>query len=165
MDHIQRALKAGLFILIAVAMALPAAAADIVAFDASPSGLTWRPLVPFEHGILTVSTPDGLVVSEEFKGGSGISFNPIGQADYQPPDGTYIWQVTLGQPSAVNAKLRAAAAASRGDGDPDVEAAHRAASARATMIQSGAFQILNGAIVPSNLVEPGATSRGAGSRA
>ena len=46
----------------------------------------------------------------------------------------------------MNAKLRAAAAASRaGDGDPDIEAAHRAASARATLIQSGAFQILNGA--------------------
>jgi hypothetical protein len=164
MIHMQRALRVGLFVLFAVTIALPAAAADIVAFDASPSGLTWRALVSFEHGILTISTPDGLVFSEEFKG-SGVSFNPMGQADYRPSDGTYIWQVVLGQPSAVNAKLRAAAAASRaGDGDPDVDAAHRAASARATHIQSGAFQIQNGAIVPSNLVEPGARSRATGSR-
>ena len=164
MNHMQRALRVGLFVLFAVTIALPAAAADIVAFDASPSGLTWRALVSFEHGILTISTPDGLVFSEEFKG-SGVSFNPAGQANYRPSDGTYIWQVVLGQPSAVNAKLRAAAAASRaGDGDPDVEAAHRAASARATHIQSGAFQIQNGAIVPSSLVEPGSQSRGTGSR-
>jgi hypothetical protein len=165
MYYMQRALRVGLFVLFAVTIALPASAADIVAFNASASGLTWRPLVSFEHGVLTVSTPDGLVFSEEFKGGGGVSFNPTGQANYRPPDGTYIWQVILGQPSAVNAKLRAAAAANRaGDGDPDVEAAHRAASARATLIQSGAFQIQNGVIVPSNLVEPGAQSRGAGSR-
>ncbi|HMH53533.1 MAG TPA: hypothetical protein VK548_25095 [Candidatus Acidoferrum sp.] len=164
MYYMQRALRVGLFLLMAATIALPASAADIVAFDASASGLTWRPLVSFEHGMLTVSTPDGLVFSETFKGGSGISFNPTGQPNYQPPDGTYLWQVTLGKPSAVNAKLRAAAGANRaGDGDPDVEAAHRAASARATLIQSGAFQILNGAIVPSNLVEPGAKSAGAGS--
>jgi hypothetical protein len=165
MNHMLRAFKVGLFVLFAVMIALPAAAADIVAFDAGPSGLTWRPLVSFEHGTLTVSTPDGLVFTEEFKGGGGVSFNPVGQANYQAPDGTYIWQVTLGQPSAVNARLRAAAAANRaGDGDPDVEAAHRAASARATLIQSGAFRILNGAIVPSNLVEPGSRARGTGSR-
>jgi hypothetical protein len=165
MDVIQRGLRTLVLVLLAVATVVPAAAAEIVAFDASPSGLTWRPLVTFEHCILTVSTPDGLVFSQEFKGAGGISFNPVGQANYQAPDGTYIWQVTLGQPSKVDARLRAAAAAARaGDGDPDVEAAHRAASARSTLIQSGAFQIQNGAIVPSNLVEPGTRSRGAGPR-
>jgi hypothetical protein len=165
MSHMRQTLRVWLLFLIAVTFALPVAAADIVAFVAEPSGLAWRPLVSFEHGTLTISTPDGLVFSREFKTGSGITFNPVGQANYQAPDGTYIWQVVLGQPSAVNAKLRAAAAASRaGDGDPDVDAAHRAASTRATMIQSGAFQILNGAIVPSDLVEPGASSRGAGPR-
>lgn len=165
MDVIQRGLRTLVLVLLAVATVVPAAGAEIVAFDASPSGLTWRPLVSFEHGILTVGTPDGLVFSQEFKGTAGVSFNPLGQANYRPPDGTYLWQVTLGQPSKVDARLRAAAAASRaGDGDPDVEAAHRAASARTTLIQSGAFQIQNGAIVPSTLVEPGSRSRGAGPR-
>ena len=134
MEHMQRALRVGLFAFIAIIIALPVAAADIVAFDAGPSGLTWRPLVSFEHGVLTVGTPDGLVFSEEF-GASGISFNPSAQPNYRPPDGTYIWQVLLGTPSAVSPKLRAAARAHRGDGDPDIEAAHRAASARATQVQ------------------------------
>jgi hypothetical protein len=164
MDQVQRALSVGLFVLIAVVLALPAAAAEIVAFDAGSSGLTWQPLVPFEHGILTVGTPDGLVFHEEFGAGGEVSFNPFSQPNYQPPDGTYIWQVVLGQPSLVHPKLRAAAQAARGDGDPDIEAAHRAASARATLTQSGAFQILNGAIVPSTLVEPGAGPKGAGPR-
>jgi hypothetical protein len=165
MDFIQRGLRAFVLVSMVVLATVTMAGAQIVAFDAGPSGLAWRSLVSFDHGILTVGTPDGLVFSREFKGASGISFNPIGQPNYQPPDGTYIWQVTLGQPSKVDSRLRAAAAATRGgDGDPDLEALHRAASARATLIQSGAFQILNGAIVPSNLVEPGARSRGAGPR-
>jgi hypothetical protein len=165
MAEVTRGLRTFGLLFIAIVVMAPAAGAQIVAFDAGPSGLTWRPLVSFEHGTLTVSTPDGLVFAEELKGGAVFSFNPVGQANYRPPDGTYLWQVVLGQPSAVNAALRAAAAAGRaGDGDPHVEAAHRAAAARTTMIQSGAFQILNGALVPSNLVEPGAPSRGAGSR-
>ena len=164
MDQVQRALSVGLFVLIAVVLALPVAAADIVAFDAGSSGLTWKLLVPFEHGVLTVSTPDGLVFQEEFGAGKGVSFNPFAQPNYQPQDGTYIWQVVLGQPSMVHPKLRAAALAARGDGDPNIEAAHRAASALATLTQSGAFQILNGAIVPSTLVEPGTRPRGTGPR-
>ena len=162
MHQIPRALRVGLFVLITVLITLPAAAADIVAFNAGSSGLTWRPLVSFEIGVLTVGTPDGLVFSQEFGAGAGVSFSPFTQPNYRPPDGTYLWQVTLGRPSAVNAKLRAAAQAARGDGDPDIEAAHRAASARATLVQSGAFQILNGVIVPSNLTEPGTRQRGAG---
>src|SRR5712691_7406981 len=109
MGHMRQALRVGLFVVIAVIIALPAAAADIVAFDAGPSGLTWRPLVAFDYGVLTVSAPDGLVFSQEFNGGAAVSFNPIGQANYQPLDGTYIWQVVLGQPSKVDARLRAAA--------------------------------------------------------
>jgi len=165
MSHMQRALGVGLFVLITVMIALPAAADDIVAFNASPSGITWRPLVAFEYGILTVSTPDGLVFQEEFKGGGGVAFDPSAHPNFRAIDGTYTWQVLLGQPSAVSSRLRAAARANRnGDGDPDVEAAHRAASTRATQVQSGAFTILNGAIVPSNLVEPGGAPRGAGPR-
>lgn len=165
MSHMQRGLGVGLFLLITVMIALPATAGDIVAFNAGPSGVTWQPLVSFEHGVLTVSTPDGLVFQEEFKGGGGVAFNPSAHPNFRATDGTYIWQVLLGQPSTINARLQAAARANRaGDGDPDVEAAHRAASTRATQVQSGAFTIQNGAIVPSNLVEPGSAPRGAGPR-
>lgn len=161
MSHMQQAFRVGLFAVIAVLIAFPAAAGDLVAFDAGPSGVSWRPLVPFEHGILTVSTPDGLVFEEEFKGG-GVAFDPSAHPNFHAADGTYIWQVVLGRPSAISPALQAAARANRaGNGDPDVEAAHRAASAQATQIQSGAFRILNGAIVPSNLVEPGSAPRSA----
>ena len=118
MSDIQRGLRTSVLLLIAVLTMAPAAGAQIVAFEAGPSGLSWRPLVSFEHGTLTVRTPDGLVFSQELSGGAGVSFNPAGQANYQPADGTYLWQVTVGQPSLVNARLRAAAAAARGDGDP-----------------------------------------------
>jgi hypothetical protein len=162
MSRMRQTLRVGLLLLlVAVTSVLPDAAADIVTFVAAPLELSWLET----YGTLTIGTPDGLVFSQDFQGGSGISFNPLGQANYQAPDGSYTWQGVLGQPSAVNADLRAAAATSRaGDGDPHLDAAHRAASARATMIQSGAFQVLNGAIVPSDAVEPGVPSRGAGPR-
>jgi hypothetical protein len=163
MGHIQRALGVGLFVLIAVVIALPAAAGDIVAFNAGPSGITWRPLIQFEHGVLTIGTPDGLVFQDEFKAGESVSFNPFAQ-EYKASDGTYRWQILLGRPSTVDPKLRDAARAKRGDGDPDIEALHRAASTRATQVQSGAFTIQNGAIVPSDLTEPRVKSGDGGPR-
>ena len=164
MDHMSRVLRAGLFVMIALAIGFPAVAGEIVAFHAGPGGITIRPLVPFEFGTLTVGTPDGLVFKQDLSPGSGVAFNPLSQPGYQAPDGTYIWQVVLGQPSTVHPRLRAAARANRGGGDPDIEAAARAATERATMIQSGAFTIENGGIVPSDLAEPGAGPKGAATR-
>ncbi len=142
------------FLLVAIVSVRSAGAADIVTVKSGSSGLTWEAQVPFERGVLTVATPDGLVFRQELESGKRIAFNPFAQRKYKAIDGTYTWQVMLGRPSAIDAKLRTAARANRGDGDPDAEAAHRAASTRATLVQSGTFQILNGAIVPSNLTEP-----------
>ncbi len=164
MDQLQRPLRVGLFVLLAAVLAVPATAADIVEFDAQSSRVSWKPRVPFEHGILTIATPDGRVVQREFGPGGAVSFDPFAQA--QPAaDGTYVWQVMLGRPSTVSPKLTAAARANRdGDGDPDVDAAHRAAAARATLVQSGAFQILHGKLVPAGLVEPGTRPKRPGPR-
>ena len=167
MDQIQGRLRAFLCMLITVVggllLGLPAGAhagGETVAFTAGPSGLVWQPLVPYEHGVLTVASPDGTVFREEFEAGVSLAFNPFAQPGAHPPDGTYIWEVRLGRPSAINAQLRAAALAARESGDADIEAALRAATTQATQVQSGAFQILHGAIVPSTLVEPRAAPRG-----
>lgn len=168
MDHIQRGLSVFVFMFITVVVGLlPGAQAgaqtakgEIVAFLAGPSGLLWRPLVPFEHGVLTVAGPDGTVFREEFGAGASPAFNPFVQPGYHAVDGSYVWEVWLGQPSTVDAKVRAAAKAARESGDAEAEGAMRAASTKATQVQSGAFRILNGAIVPSNLVEPRGTAPG-----
>lgn len=168
MDHIQRGLSVVVFMFItAVVGLLPgvqtgaqAAGEAIVAFQAGPGGLIWQPLVPFEHGVLTVAGPDGAVFREEFGAGKSVAFNPFVQPGYRAPDGSYVWEVWLGQPSAVNAQLRAAAQAARESGDVEAEGAMRAASTQATRVQSGAFRILNGAIVPSTLIEPRGAARG-----
>jgi len=160
MDHVQRGLRVSLFVAVMVMVGSSAAAGEVVTFQAGPSGVSWQPLVPFEHGILTVSAPDGVVFQEEFKAGGRPAFSPFAQPGYSPPDGTYVWQVTLGRPSAIHPALRDAAKANRGQGDIDIEAAYNAAATRATQVQSGAFLIERGAIVPSNLVEPGAGTKG-----
>jgi hypothetical protein len=168
MNHIQRGLSVFVFMFITTVVGLlPAAQAgaqtakgEIVAFQAGPSGLVWRPLIPFEHGVLTVAGPDGTVFREEFGAGASPAFNPFVQPGYHAPDGSYVWEVWLGRPSLVHPQVRAAAKAARESGDADVEAEHRAASTQATQVQSGAFLILNGAIVPSTLVEPRGAPRG-----
>ena len=164
MVHIGRGLRIFVLVLIGIAAGLPVAGAEIVAFHAGASAIIVQPLVPFEHGVLTVAAPDGTVFRQEFGAGEKVVFSPFGRAGYQPPDGSYIWEVWLGRPSTVHPKLRAAARAARESGDVDVEVAHRVASAHATDVQSGAFQILGGTIVPSDLVEPGSARRGSRNR-
>ncbi|PYR55642.1 MAG: hypothetical protein DMF85_19030, partial [Acidobacteria bacterium] len=78
MSHKGGALRAARFLCIAIGIGLPAGAADIVAVKTGPAGLTLDALVPFERGVLTVSTPDGLVVRQEFETGGRIAFNPFG---------------------------------------------------------------------------------------
>jgi hypothetical protein len=150
--------------LIGVIVGFSAAGAEIVAYQAGAGGIILQPLIHFEHGVLTVATPDGTVFRQEFGAGQSVVFSPFGHAGYNPPDGAYVWEVWLGQPSAVHPKLHAAARANRESGDVDVEVAHRVALSRATQVQSGTFQIVGGTIVPSTLVEPGSGSRGSRNR-
>src|SRR5262245_15080482 len=156
MDHVCRAIRVCLIVFAAIVLAAPGWAADIVGWQAGPSGLVLTPLVPFEFGSLTVSAPDGVSFKQELKPGATITFTPFSRPGYRPPEGTYVWEVTLGSPSAVNPKLHAAARAGRdGSGDLEVEAMHRVALSRATQTQSGAFTVQHGTIVPSNMVESG----------
>jgi len=156
MNHIQRGLRLFAFILITFVIAFPAIAADIVAWQAGPSGLVLRPLVPFDIGVLTVNAPDGVAFREEFKPGTTVVFTPHSRPRYQPPDGTYVWEVMLARPSAVDPRLREAAKAARESGETEGEVMYRAALSRVTLVQSGGFRIVRGQIVPSDLVEPGA---------
>ncbi|MGH6690350.1 MAG: hypothetical protein ACREF4_06705 [Gammaproteobacteria bacterium] len=156
MDHTQRVLKLSAFILITFVVAFPAAAADIVAWQAGPSGLVIKPLVQFDHGVLTVNAPDGVAFREEFKPGTTVTFTPYSRARYQPPDGAYVWEVVLARPSAVDPRLREAAKAARQSGETEGEVMYRAALSRVTQVQSGGFRIVRGQIVPSDQVEPNA---------
>jgi hypothetical protein len=121
---------------------------EIVAFSAGPGGVAWQPLIPFDHGVLTIASPDGTVSSEEFGPGAGPRLDPAGPL----PDGLYSWEVRLSRPSAVSPDLWARARDARETGtDPAAVAALRAALKRATWAQSGAFRIRDGALVPSDL--------------
>jgi hypothetical protein len=152
MTQMQRGLFA--FILVAL-VASPAAAADIVAWQAGPGGLIIQPLVPFDTGVLTVSAPDGVAFREEFRPGTAIVFTPYSRPRYQPPDGTYIWEITLARPSGMDSRTRDSALAARDSGDAEAEVLYSVALSRLTRVQSGAFSIAQGQIVPSDLVEPG----------
>jgi hypothetical protein len=156
MENTYRALRVFVLVFIAAALGVPAHGADIVASQTGPSGLVLTPLVKFEFGRLTVNAPDGVSFQQDLRPGATVVFNPSSRPGYQPPDGTYLWEVTLVTPSAVDPRLQAAAKAARESGDAEAEVLHRVALSRVTQAQSGAFTIQRGAMVPSNLVEPGA---------
>src|SRR5262245_3337333 len=155
MDQMQRALRLFAFILITFGVTFPAAAADIVAWQAGPGGLVIKPLLPYEIGLLTVNAPDGVAFQHQFRGG-GITFTPHSRAGYRPPDGAYIWEVTLARPSAVDPHLREAAKAARESGETEGEVMYAAALSRVTQVQTGGFRILHGQILDSTAVEPSA---------
>jgi hypothetical protein len=128
---------------------------EIVAFHAGAGGVTWQPLIPFDHGVLVVSGPEGVVFHQAFGPGPALAFDPLAQPGGGLPDGVYVWEVRLGRPSAVSPHLRARAQAARGPGgDAAAEAALGLALRRATQVQSGAFHIEAGMLVPSDIVAP-----------
>ena len=154
MGHIQRVL--GVVVFVALSLGVPAYGSDIVASETGPSGLVLTPLVRFEFGRLTVNAPDGVSFQHDIRPGETVVFTPFSRRGYQPPDGTYLWEVTLVSPSAVDPRLREAAKAARESGDAEAEVLYRVALTKVTRAQSGAFTLQRGAMVPSNLVEPGA---------
>ena len=156
MGHIQRLLGVFIVVFAALSLGVPAYGADIVAFETGPSGLVLTPLVRFEFGRLTVNAPDGVSFQQDIRPGETVVFTPSSRRGYQPPDGTYHWEVTLVTPSAVHPRLQELAKAARESGDAEIEVLHRVALTKVTKAQSGAFTIQRGAFVPSNLVEPGA---------
>jgi hypothetical protein len=145
-----------LVVMVVAAGALPAGpppawaqapAGEIVAFSAGPGGVAWQPLILFDHGVLTIASPGGTVTSEEFGPGADLRVDPATPL----PDGLYTWEVRLSRPSAVSPDLWARARSARETGtDPAAAAALRAALNRTTRVQSGAFRILDSALVPSD---------------
>lgn len=92
---------------------------------------------------LTITAPDGRSFTKEYRAGSSPGFE-LGEKGL--PDGTYSYELRL-RP-ALTAGQREAMKASRGrDDDPEAERAARKPSGIPSLIQSGAFTVLNGQVI------------------
>ncbi len=114
-------------------------APELAIMATSPGGVSWTPRGDFDTLVLTVKG-GGFTVTREFGGGQPY-FAAVDPGGYLLPDGTYVWELT--------ATEWAPRAADRAANDRPT-ANGRASEAAATsggLVQSGAFTIVDGAIV------------------
>src|SRR5712692_9107866 len=122
------------------------------------SSVRWEVVVPNSGGSLTISAPDGRSFTREFRAGVSPEINLSEKQLERLPDGIYSYELHLRPVLSTGA--REAIKAARGqDDDPEAERAGRRRPAVQLLVQSGAFAIMNGAIVVGGAVEEPRTAK------
>src|SRR2546428_5443848 len=67
----------------------------VAAVTADQTEVKWRPQVEFGRLILTISTPGGEVVRQEFETGADPSFKLIDKEGFKLPDGQYMYELRV----------------------------------------------------------------------
>lgn len=112
----------------------------------------WDVVVPNAGGTLTISAPDGRVFTREFKAGGSPEISLTDKQLEKLPDGQYTYELRL-RPVLSAADKEALKAARGKDDDPETQRAGRKRPVVPSLVQSGSFSILNGAIVAGGAVE------------
>jgi hypothetical protein len=121
---------------------------------ANASGLSLQIAVDNESATLTISGPNNFQYSHEFPSARSISLR-LRDIGATLPDGSYTYEVRLAP--RVSDSVRAQLAAAREKGDDDaLDRIRSAAGMKEMPSQSGAFSILNGSLVSSDVTEPSA---------
>lgn len=114
------------------------------------SSVRWELSAP--HAALTA--PDGRVFRKEFKAGSSPEFMLNDKQGERLPDGQYTYELRLSPVLSTPVKEALAAARSKDDDAEDVRATRkRVVTAAQPLVQSGAFSIVNGAVMVAGTVE------------
>jgi endosialidase-like protein len=116
------------------------------------SAIKWDISAPNAGGTLRITTPDGRTFTREFRAGGSPEFNLSDKQLEKLPDGSYGYELRL-RPILTAADREAVKAARGKDDDPEAERAGRRRPVVPQLVQSGAFSILNGAIVTAGAVE------------
>ncbi|HEX3529355.1 MAG TPA: hypothetical protein VH988_20045, partial [Thermoanaerobaculia bacterium] len=152
----------GLLVVLMVALAPAARAADVAAVQIDPLAVRWSPQGDFERLVLTVSKPDGTVVRRELAAGEHPVFDLAREA---AGDGAYTWELRV--VPRLDAATRKELAEARAKGDAAaLELAERLRQAgrlpAGAMVQSGTFRVANGTLVPAGQKEARAAATGSG---
>jgi hypothetical protein len=146
------------FVVLAMALAWPAGAADVqgaaevAAIQLDPTQVQWAPQVDYERLVLTVSKPGGAVVRREVTAGQTPVFD---LARERAVDGSYVWQLQVVPRIDPEVRKQLAAAREKGNAAAVSERLRAAGKLPAgPMVQSGTFQVVNGAVVRSDVQEP-----------
>ncbi len=116
------------------------------------SGVRWEVATPYSAVTLTVSAPDGRVFSKQFRAGASPEFMITDKQGERLPDGQYAYELRV--TPVLSAGLKESLAAARGkDDDAEEVRATRKRGSLPALVQSGAFSILNGAIIVAGAQE------------
>ncbi|HEV7572909.1 MAG TPA: tail fiber domain-containing protein [Thermoanaerobaculia bacterium] len=119
---------------------------------ANAAGLSFQIGADNESATLTISGPNNFQYSHEFPSARSISLR-LRDIGATLPDGSYTYEVRLAP--RVSDSVRAQLAAARDKGDAAaLDRIRTAAGMKEVPSQSGAFSILNGSLVSSDVTEP-----------
>jgi Chaperone of endosialidase len=124
------------------------------------SSVRWDVAGPHAAVTLSVSTPDGQVVTKEFTAGTAPEFRLTDANGDRLADGQYIYElrVTPIIPGEVKEKLKAAREKGNSN-EVQRDLKKRGLLPSRTQVQSGSFAIVNGAVVVAGASEGGRPSR------
>jgi hypothetical protein len=144
----MKRLSNGFVVVIALlAIGMPAAWAGAAKMSIDPGRVQWDAQVDYERAILTVSTPGGEVVRQEFDSKQ----TPIFDLAAGAKDGAYTYELRL--VPRIDASLRKALAEARQNGDEAAMARLRAELPESPVV-SGGFIVEAGSIVMDEGKEP-----------
>jgi hypothetical protein len=109
---------------------------------------------PHAAATLSVSTPDGQVISKEFAAGTAPEFRLVDAAGERLPDGQYIYELRLTPIIAAEVKEKLKPARVKGNAD-EVQRALKKSGAlpSRTQVQSGSFAVVNGIVIVAGASE------------
>jgi hypothetical protein len=127
---------------------------ELARFNASAAAIEWQNIAADNDGLrLSVTGPDGHVYVRNFAQGTmpALRLQDVGEG--RLADGAYTWELTA--TPRVSAAVRKQLADARNAGDDALaEQIQRSAGLDHASVQSGGFQVRNGAFVPSDAKEP-----------
>ena len=131
---------------------------SVAAVNADQTEVRWQPQVEYGRLILTVSTPSGEVIRQEFEEGAGPSLKLIDKQGFNFPDGQYMYELRVVPKLSREAKKALAASREKGNIAEVMQELQRNGQfpTRIT-VQSGSFLIEKGVVFtgsPEESVEP-----------
>jgi len=132
--------------------ATPALAIDIAArsqvaqTEIRSMGISWQPAIDFKSAVLTVSGPDGFVMSREFARGESPQIQVVDKRGNTFVDGAYTWELRFSP--ALSAEAKRALEEARESGDQRVVAElKRQGKLPEGAVISGFFRVQSGSII------------------
>jgi hypothetical protein len=125
----------------------------LAAINGNGSQVRWDVSAPNAGTTLIVSAPDGRVFSTNFKAGSSPNFSTADAQGERLPDGQYSYELRLTPAASPSRKDVTSNGRGKNDEPEAVRAARKSVEPQQSVVESGSFSIVNGAVVVAGASE------------